>query len=79
MGQLASQGLGVLAIYFFLLFLLHFRLDFYQKNLKNAYKEQQKQLRKRKKSLRKWEQALRKRKNYLENLSRKSKKEEDDN
>ena len=47
MGQLASQGLGVLAIYFFLLFLLHFRLDFYQKNLKNAYKEQQKQLSKR--------------------------------
>ena len=62
MGQLASQGLGVLAIYFFLLFLLHFRLDFVQKNLKNAYKEEQAGLRKRKKSVRKWENSLWKRK-----------------
>ena len=53
MGQLASQGLGVLAIYFFLLFLLHFRLDFVQKNLKTAYKEKQAELKKRKKSLKK--------------------------
>ena len=74
MGQLASQGLGVLAIYFFLLFLLHFRLDFYQKNLKNAYKEQQKQLSKRKKSLRKWEASLRKRRKASRRPSRKSKK-----
>ena len=36
MGQLASQGLGVLAIYFFLLFLLHFRLDFVQKKSKDC-------------------------------------------
>ena len=60
MGQLASQGLGVLAIYFFLLFLLHFRLDFVQKNLKNAYKEEQANLKKRKKSLKKWEASIRK-------------------
>ena len=60
MGQLASQGLGVLAIYFFLLFLLHFRLDFVQKNLKNAYKEEQANLKKRKKSLKKWESSIRK-------------------
>ena len=74
MGQLASQGLGVLAIYFFLLFLLHFRLDFVQKNLKNADKEEQAGLRKRKKSLRKWEQALRKRKKITRKPVRKSKK-----
>ena len=60
MGQLASQGLGVLAIYFFLLFLLHFRLDFVQKNLKNAYKEEQANLKKRKKSLKKCEASIRK-------------------
>ena len=60
MGQLASQGLGVLAIYFFLLFLLHFRLDFVQKNLKTAYKEKQADLKKRKKSLKKWEASIRK-------------------
>ena len=60
MGQLASQGLGVLAIYFFLLFLLHFRLDFVQKNLKTAYKEKQAELKKRKKSLKKWEASIRK-------------------
>ena len=60
MGQLASQGLGVLAIYFFLLFLLHFRLDFVQKNLKTAYKEKQAELKKRKKILKKWEASIRK-------------------
>ena len=65
MGQLASQGLGVLAIYFFLLFLLHFRLDFVQKNLKNAYKEEQAGLRKRKKKFAKMGASFKKKKkNY---------------
>ena len=74
MGQLASQGLGVLAIYFFFYFCFTLDWTLSKKNLKNAYKEEQAGLRKRKKSLRKWEQALRKRKKITRKPVRKSKK-----
>jgi hypothetical protein len=59
MGTLGHQGIFVIAIYFFLLIIAHYRLPSVQNKIKTEHKEKQNELKKRLGQLKKWESALR--------------------
>ena len=60
MGTLGHQGIFVIAIYFFLLIIAHYRLPSVQNNIKAEHKAKQNELKKRLVQLKKWEGDLRK-------------------
>jgi hypothetical protein len=60
MGTLGHQGIFVIAIYFFLLIIAHYRLPSVQNSIKAEHKAKVLELKKRSGQLKKWEQALRK-------------------
>ncbi|MEK9958981.1 MAG: hypothetical protein VW541_01040 [Pelagibacteraceae bacterium] len=60
MGTLGHQGIFVIAIYFFLLIIAHYRLPSIQNNILAEYKAAQKELAKRKGKLKMWEAKIRK-------------------
>ena len=62
MGTLGHQGIFVISIYFFLLFLWHFSLPSVQAGIMADYKRSQAELKARKGKLKEWESKLRKRK-----------------
>lgn len=62
MGTLGHQGIFVISIYFFLLFLWHFNLPSVQAGIMADYKRSQAELKARKGKLKEWEAKLRKRK-----------------
>ena len=55
MGTLGHQGIFVIAIYFFLLIIAHYRLPSVQNNIKAEHKAKQNELKKRLGQLKKWE------------------------
>jgi hypothetical protein len=59
MGTLGHQGIFVIAIYFFLLIIAHYRLPSVQNKIKAEHKAKQNELKKRLGQLKKWEGALR--------------------
>ena len=71
MGTLGHQGIFVIAVYFFLLILMHFRLPAFQANIMADYKARQSELKARKGKLKEWEAKLRKRKKISSSKKRK--------